>query len=127
MLVPSVNYIMHQSRVTIAGKPTRRIMAMTEILGLDTRTTEFITNNVFLYDQSSDTYKYAGRSYIMEKIAKAKGYSVERLNSELENRKIVLEWMLKKNIRKYTNVTDIVRRYYADADDLMNEIRIEAY
>ena len=127
MLVPSVNYILHQSRVTIAGKPTRRIMSMTEILGLDTRTTEFITNNVFLYDQPSDTYKYAGRSYIMEKIAKAKGYSVERLNSELENRKIVLEWMLKKNIRKYTNVTDIVRRYYADADDLMNEIRIEAY
>ncbi|MFQ6134553.1 MAG: type II/IV secretion system ATPase subunit [Nitrososphaerales archaeon] len=126
-LIPSVNYIMLQARITIGGKPARRIISMTEVLGLDTRTNEFITNEVFSYDQATDSFKYAGRSYIMEKIAKSKGYDKEKLKGELENRQTVLEWMLKKNIRKYTEVTDIIRRYYSDPEGLLNEVRIEAY
>ncbi len=127
MLVPSVNYVLLQSRLTINGKPARRITSMTEVLGVDARTNEFITNEVFSHDQGTDSYKYAGRSYIMEKIAKTRGYNKEKLKEELESRKTVLEWMLKKNIRKYAEVTDIVRRYYSDPEGLLNEVRIEAY
>ncbi len=126
-LIPSVNYIMLQARETISGKPTRRIISMTEVLGLDTRTNEFITNEVFSYNRSTDSFKYAGRSYIMEKIAKSKGYSEQKLQEELENRRTVLEWMTKKNIRKYLEVMNTVRKYYSDPEGLLNEVRIEAY
>lgn len=126
-LIPSVNYIMLQARITVAGKPARRILSMAEVLGLDTRTNEFVTNEVFSHDQGSDTFKYAGRSYIMEKIAKSKNYSKEKLEEELKNRQMILKWLLKKNIRKYKDVTDVIRRYYSDPDRLLNEVRIEAY
>jgi len=126
-LIPSVNYIMLQARVTVAGRPARRVVSMTEILGLDTRTDELITNEVFNYDPPTDSFRYIGRSYIMERIAKARNYSPEKLKNEVENRRLILEWMVKKNIRKYKDVADIIRRYYSDPDGLLSEVRIEAY
>lgn len=126
-LIPSVNLILQQARITIDGKPSRRIISMTEVLGIDSRTNEFITNEVYAHDQNTDSYKYAGRSYIMEKIAKNRGYSDKKLEEELENRELVLEWMVQKNIRKYNDVTGVIRRYYFEPEILLNEVRTANY
>lgn len=126
-LIPSVNLILQQARITIDGKPCRRIISMTEVMGLDTRTNEFITNEVFAHDQNTDSYKYAGRSYLMEKIAKNRGLSADKLKEELEDRELILSWMLHKNIRQYNAVTDIIRRYYFEPDILLNEARTADY
>lgn len=127
MLIPSVNLILQQSRITIDGKPSRRIVSMTEVLGIDSRTNEFITNEVYAHDQNTDSYKYAGRSYIMEKIGKNRGFSVQQLKEELENRELVLDWMVQKNIRKYNDVTNIIRKYYFEPETLLNEVRTANY
>jgi len=127
MLVTSVNYILLQSRITIKNVPTRRMISMTEVLGVDTKTNEFITNDVFRYNLPKDSYEYSGRSYIMEKIAKYKGQTTDEIKEELRNRQTVLKWMVKKNIRKYSEVSHIVRKYYSDPIDILNEARMGEY
>jgi len=126
-LVPSVNIIMYQERITLGGKPVRRIRTMTEVVGLDTRTNEFILNDVFTYQPADDSHRFSGRSYLMERIAAARNLTAEAVRKELADRKLVLEWMAAKNIRKYRDVSAIVGRYYYEKETLINEVRMDSY
>jgi len=40
----------------------------------------------------------------------------DELKKELRKRRIVLEWMVKNNIRHYTEVAKVIREYYADPE-----------
>jgi flagellar protein FlaI len=126
-LVPAVNIVLYQERITLGGKSVRRIRNMTEIIGLDPRTNEFILNDAYTYSAADDAYRYSGRTYALEKIAATKNLSADATKSELADRKLLLEWMLRKNIRKYRQVSEIVGKYYTDKQTLMNEVRIDAF
>lgn len=125
-LIPAVNFILYQSRVTVREKPTRRILSTTEVLGIDARTNEFITNEIYRYNQDADTFTYSGRCYIMERIAKTKGMTQEELRRDLDGRKMIFDWMVKNNIRKYKKVADIIGNYYQDPESLLAQVRVES-
>jgi flagellar protein FlaI len=126
-LVPSVNFIVLVGRISVGGRPARRVLSVTELVGLDPRTEEFVTNEVYRYDPPHDTFIYGGRSYIIERIASSKGMRLDRVRQDLQERKMVLDWMVAKNIRNYREVTKIVGLYYTDREALMSRIRIEQY
>ena len=126
-LVATLNYILLQARLTIAGKSSRKILSVTEIVGLDSRTEEFIMNEVYAYSLEKDQFIYNGRSYIVEKIARVKGLSEEEVRKDLNERKMILEWMVKKDIRGYREVTAIVRDYYRNKEALLNRVRMDLY
>jgi flagellar protein FlaI len=126
-LVATLNYILLQARLTIAGKSSRKILSVTEIVGLDPRTEEFITNEVYAYSFEKDQFIYNGRSYIVEKIARVKGLSEDEVKRDLNERKMVLEWMVKKGIRGYREVTAVVGDYYRNKEALLNRVRIDLY
>jgi len=126
-LVATLNYILLQARVTVAGKSRRRILSVTELVGLDPRTEEFITNEVYTYDVEKDRFIYNGRSYIVEKIARMRGLSEDEVARNLAERKMVLEWMVQKDIRSYREVTAVVAEYYRNKDGLLNKVRMDLY
>ncbi len=126
-LIPAVNFVLLQSRITKGDRPARRILSTTELLGLDTRTNEFLTNEAYRYDMATDTFVQTGRSYMTERLAAAKGLSPDAVKQELSNRRIIFDWMVQKNIRKYRDVADVVRRYYTDQEALLSQVRIEKY
>ena len=121
-LVPSVNFVLQQNRLTISQKPSRRLISVTEIVGMDPRTNEIITNEAFRYSPENDSYVFTGRSYILEKFAKSKGITVEELRQEVATRKAVIQWMADKGIRKYSQVAKVVQRYYTDRSELLAEM-----
>jgi flagellar protein FlaI len=125
-LIPAVNYILLQSRVEVGGKSARRILSVSEILGVDPRTNEFMVNETYKHDMKTDTYRYSGRSYVLEDLAARHGYTPAYVAQELERRRVVLEWMANKNIRKYRQVTDVIRQYYQDRESLLGKVRMEA-
>lgn len=121
-LLPALSIVMLQGRVTLKGKPARRILSVTEVVGLDPRSNELITNELYRYSAETDSYTYAGRSYTLERLAKTKGMSMAELNQELATRKQILQWMASKGLRKYREVADVVRRYYTDRPSLLAEL-----
>lgn len=125
-LVPAINFILLQARLTIGERPARRILSVSELVGLDPRSNEFITNDVFIYQPVGDTFTYGGRSYIAERMAKSRGMSYEELRKELTDRKAVLDWMVQKRIRRYQDVAEVIGSYYRDKEALLNQVRIEA-
>ncbi len=116
-LIPAMDIIAVMGKLRIANLPARRVLTVSEIVGLD-RNREVLTNETYKWNPKADTFQYMGRSYLVEKIMRRKAYAYEEVQEELRRRKVILEWMVKKNIRKYTEVANIVRDYYADPERL---------
>lgn len=121
-LIPAVNLVVHQARITLNGKPVRRMLSVTEIVGLDTRSSELITNEVYRYDTTKDRYIFAGRSYVLEKMAKDRGVDLAEIKAELATRSQIVQWMAKKGLRQYREVANVIQRYYTDKAGLLAEI-----
>jgi flagellar protein FlaI len=121
-LIAAIDVIVVQKRVEIGGKPSRKTVAASEIVGLDPRSGEILTNEVYKWDALGDTFDYTGRSYIIEHIAEKKGISNEEANEEIQRRARVIDWMCRRNIRNYQDVSNVIRSYTENADSILKEV-----
>jgi flagellar protein FlaI len=121
-LIAGIDLFLVQKRVEYQGRPVRRTVATSEIVGLEPRSGEILTNEIFKWNASQDTFDYTGRSYILEKIAEKKGIDVEEASEELERRIRVIEWMAKRDIRNYRDVSNTIRSYYENPDAFLKEV-----
>jgi flagellar protein FlaI len=125
-LLTMIDAIAVQLRTEVDGKPTRRTRAVTEIVGLDPKTKELITNEVYRWDARSDTFEFSGHSHILEEKMQRKGLTEDEVRKELHKRRTVLDWMVKKGVRKYPDVVSVIRDYYADPNRVFRKARLEA-
>lgn len=121
-LIAGVDIFLVMKRIEYDGKPARRVVTASEIVGLDPRSGEILTNEIFKWNSTNDTFDYTGRSYILEKIADKKGISVEQANEEIQRRIALIDWMAKRNIRNYKAVSSMIRSYYQNPDALLKEV-----
>ncbi len=120
-LIAGIDIILVQKRVEVKGKPARKTVAASEIVGLDPRSGEILTNEVYRWNAIDGTFDYTGRSYILEKVAEKTGLSIDEAEQELKNRAKVIRWMTKKNIRNYKDVSDIIRSYLENPQRILAE------
>ena len=125
-LISGLNVVTIQRRLEREGRPIRRTVTVTEIVGIDPETDEILTNEVFRWDAASDTYLYSGRSYLLEGIARSRGVNMREVRDDIERKRRVLEWMAQRGIRKFHDVTEIIRSYYADPDEVYRMTRVGA-
>lgn len=123
-LLTMIDAVTIQLRTTVKGKPARRTTTVTEITGLDPKTQEFSTNEVYRWNPKGDSFLYSGHSHILERNMKSMGLSEEEVQEELHRRKTVLDWMARNNIRKHTDVTAIIRDYYANPARVYRKARM---
>jgi flagellar protein FlaI len=120
-LIAGIDIILVLKRMDIAGKPCRKTLSTSEIVGLDPRSGEILTNEVYRYNAAEDTFDYTGRSYILEKIAERTGITLEQASEEIERRKKIIEWMVKKHVRDYKDVSNIIRSYLENPKPILAE------
>lgn len=120
-LISGIDIIAVQKRVEHVDRPTRRTVITSEIVGLDPRSREIITNEVYKWNAATDSFDYTGRSYLIERIASKKGISMEEAFEEIQKRARILEWMSKHKMRNYKDVSEIIRRYYEDPESVYME------
>lgn len=120
-LIAGIDIILIQKRVEIRGKPARKTVAASEIVGLDPRSGEILTNEVYRWNATNESFDYTGRSYILEKIAEKNGLTLDQAEKELQNRTKVINWMAKSNIRKYKDVSNIIRSYIENPGKILTE------
>jgi flagellar protein FlaI len=99
----------------------RKTVATSEIVGLDPRSGEILTNEVYKWNPAQDTFDFTGRSYILEKIAEKKGISTEEALDEIQRRTKVIQWMENKKLRNYKEVSNIIRSYVEKPDLVLKE------
>src|SRR5437879_5256368 len=124
-LIPTIDVIGVQTRVQIGDKSVRRMINVAEVVGLDPTTKDVLTNDVFKWSPKSDTFVFYGRSYALENIMKRHGYRHEEVMEELNNRRMVLEWMVRNNVRDFKDVVEIIRPYYLNPQQLLDRVKRE--
>jgi flagellar protein FlaI len=123
-LLPTLHLIGVQSRLKINGRPARRLVQLTEVLGIDPSSGEVDLNDVYRWDARTDSFTYSGRSQTIERLAERAGAAVDTVREELLKRKTVLDYMVKKNIRRYHDVGGVIRDYYADPAKTFERARL---
>jgi flagellar protein FlaI len=123
-LIALTNVILVMERTEVAGKPSRRVSVATEIQGLDSKTKDLATMEVFSYNAKGDAFSFLGQSGLLDKNAKKLGLTQIEVRRELETRRIVLEWMVQQDIRKYNDVANVIREYYANPNRVLQKARV---
>lgn len=108
----------------INGKPARRLVQLTEVLGIDPSSGEIDLNDVYQWDLRTDSFTYSGRSQTIERLAERAGAAPETVKEELSRRKTVLDYLVRKNIRRYRDVGAVIRDYYADPSKTFERARL---
>lgn len=126
-MLSALDFICIQVQARVGGKRIRRNKQIVEILDIDPRTNELITNEVFKWRSATDEHTYSGKSYLLEEIMEAKGWSDNRMREELKRRQEVLEWMRTKKIRHYKDVAKILISYHRDPEAVIEKVRKDLY
>jgi flagellar protein FlaI len=126
-MLSALDFVCIQVQARVGGKRIRRSKQIVEILDIDPRTNELITNEVFKWRSATDEITYSGKSYLLEEIMEAKGWSENRMREELKRRQEVLEWMRLKKIRHYKDVAKILISYHRDPEAVIEKVRKDLY
>ncbi len=123
-LISMIDVTMIVARTEMEGKPARRVITTTEVLELDRETKIIPTEEVFNWKSRKDKFVFSGHSSLLERHMKKSGLTQEKVRRELNCRKTVLEWMVQKGIRRYTDVADVIREYYANKKRVYQKARV---
>jgi len=125
-LLTSLDIIVFQNAVDIGGKTVRRMTSITEVIKLDPDTNQLIFMEPFSWvSKTDDRFESSGTSKILNTIRLQNDWTEAQLNKELENRKFILEWMKRNNIRDYKTVGKVVSEYHKNPETLLKKARGE--
>jgi len=123
-LIAMIDVVMVIARIEKDGKPARRATTTTEVLELDPKTKSIPTEEVFSWNPREDKFVFSGYSSLLERQMKKLGVTKGEVKLELNRRKIVLEWMVHKGIRRHTDVANVIREYYASPKRVFQKARV---
>lgn len=126
-MLSALNLVCVQVQARVGGQRIRRNKQVIEILDIDPRTNELITNEVFRWRQVNDQITYSGKSYVLESIMEARGWDEERMQEELKRRQEVLEWMRIRKIRNFRDVSHLFIAYFRDPETVIQKVRNDLY
>jgi flagellar protein FlaI len=96
---------------------------VTQIVELSRMEEKVLFGTLFEYDDKLNYLKRTEiQSQILEEIAKKNSMSKNDLNKEVGVRKVILEWMLKQNIRKPLEVLEVIESYYYNPEKVLATI-----
>jgi archaeal flagellar protein FlaI len=131
-LVSALNLVLLQRQVKVGNKMTRRVQSLTEIVGLDPETNELITNSVYSWNPADDTFLFSGHSYVYERVAIMKNWTMKEMEREVRNRVEVLEYLKWKEAQAsrqkpftHREVGRVVSFYYKEPEKAVAELRGE--
>jgi flagellar protein FlaI len=123
-LIAMTNVIMVMTRTEIEGKPARRTTTTAEVVEIDPKKKDILTEEVFRWNPKGDKFVFSGHSTILDRNMKKLDISGEDVRRELFQRKTVLEWMVREGIRRYIDVANVIREYYTNPNRVFQKARV---
>ncbi|ADC70071.1 type II secretion system protein E [Methanocaldococcus sp. FS406-22] len=123
IMLTALNFIINQQRIRRAGKTIRRILEIVEIVKGGGEGHEFAKTSLYEYNGLKDHLERRGICMWEEEVCEIAGITKEELLRDRENRKKVLSYLYKNNIKKLEDVSKYIMGYQADPEKLMRLIR----
>jgi len=125
-LLTSLDIIVFQNAIDIGEKTVRRMTSVTEVIKLDPDSNQLIFMEPFKWiSKADDRFERTHSSKVLNSIKAQNDWTDQQLDRELENRKTVLKWMRKKNIRDYMEVGKIVTEFKKHPEALLKKAERE--
>ncbi|MEA1993533.1 MAG: type II/IV secretion system ATPase subunit [Euryarchaeota archaeon] len=123
-LLQSLSVVVQLTHAKVGGKALRRAKEIIEITGIDMDKGQPISQKVFQWNPSDDTFKFvAEESNVVKRIALSRGMEQEEVWEEINRRAKVLTWMASNNIVHYKDVGRIIKSYSQDPERILNKIK----
>jgi archaeal flagellar protein FlaI len=122
--VENLNAISIVRRLVVNNVSLRRTISVSEMVGWDKERNDFNVKEIFKWDPEKDIYLKVGRSPLLDRIAVQWGYSNDEIDQELEMRKTILEYMVRKHIRSYEDVSKLVLDYFANPEQIYRKAKV---
>jgi len=124
LIANTLDIITLQLKMRFKDKSVRRVMQISEIAGLDEKTGEIKTNEIFKWDPNSDRHEFSGNSIVVNKIKERTGISDDQINYELKKRETALEWLTENSIRDHKEVMKNILEFYSNSDRFYESKRL---
>jgi len=121
-LLKLLDIIIIQSRIRLSDRMVRRIELIAELEKNDSASKELGFNEAFRLDPQRDLFLCSGKSSQIDRIAKRYGLDQEAISQELQRRKMFFEWTVRNRIRRYNDLSRVIREYYADPEGVMKKV-----
>ncbi|WMW23322.1 type II/IV secretion system ATPase subunit [Methanolobus mangrovi] len=125
IMIQALDLVAIQVQIKVGGERVRRCKSLTEVVGVDPRTGELLTNDVFTWDAAKDMFQYSGRSYVIESVMEDRGWTEEKVRDELKQRQDILEWARNKRITNFRDFAKIVVAYGREPEMIIKKVRQE--
>jgi flagellar protein FlaI len=124
LIANTLDIITLQLKMRLNDKSVRRIIQISEIAGLDEKTDEIKTHEIFKWCPNDDRHEFSGNSIVMNKIKEKTGVSDDQITYELKKRKTALEWLAENNIRNHKDVMKNILEFYSNSDRFYERKRL---
>ncbi|WP_456471625.1 type II/IV secretion system ATPase subunit [Methanocaldococcus sp.] len=120
IMLKSLNFIINQQRIRRGGKTIRRILGIVEILPEGGE--EIAKTTLYEYNGIKDELEKKGICMWEEMACEIAGISREELLKDRENRKKLLSYLLKNNIRDLKSVGKYIMMYQVDPEKALKKV-----
>jgi flagellar protein FlaI len=124
LIANTLDIITLQLKLRIGDKSVRRVIQISEIEGLDNKTQEIKTHEIFKWNPADDKHEFFGNSIVLNKIKEKTGVTEEQIQYELKKRKTALDWLVENNIRSHKEVKKNVLEFYSNSDRFYEKKRL---
>ncbi len=121
-LLETLGIVILMTHAREKGRSARRVKEIVEIERIDTDTGKAQINKVFEWDPVGDGFEYHGSSHMLTKISAEKGIPMDKIFDELEDRRIVIEWLANSERKDWKEVAKYIDLYYRDKEKVMRAV-----
>ncbi len=125
VMITALDILCVQGAIFIQGKRIRRVLNVIEILDLDPESKSLDTLETFSWNPLNDNYNTLRESQVMEEIRNKRGWSKKQLESALDRRRQVLQYMADQNISDYDSVVSIIKEFQSNQEGLLKRLNLE--
>ncbi|ARS88876.1 ATPase, T2SS/T4P/T4SS family [Natrarchaeobaculum aegyptiacum] len=111
-----------QTQTRVQGRKVRRNKSLTEINHYEAEHDEINVQDVYQWQAETDEFLKMGDSNTLEEIRFDRGWSREKLETELFKRQVILAYLIKNGLNTYAEVAATVQAFINDPDTILTLI-----
>jgi flagellar protein FlaI len=120
-LIESLDVVIVMVNAPEKGKSARRVKSVNEIESIDITTGLPRIVKTFTWIPAVDEFRdNTAQSHILRRLSFETGIPFSQIEADLNDRKKVIEWMVKHNITQYDEFCEIINLFYKDRATVMD-------
>ena len=121
-LLTELDIVIFMKQMKVKTNVVRRAFSVVEIIDYNSKTNKFDTNEFVRFMPQTDEFTYQEKSAVISHLLELRGGEESSLWTEIEKRRRILDYMHKKKIMEFNDVSDIIRSYYKDPSNIFTYI-----